>query len=457
MEERRNDLFELSLNSTLNARLNDRSNLTAGIGWRRSNSKQFKTVDDLMGAQYVLDVDKFAERDFPSDHNIIQNDLNRPDRKVYAGDVFGYDFRINVNSADFWIQNEYKYHAFDFYYGTKVTYTDFQRDGKMKNGRYPDSSLGKGNKHSFVDFAFKGGTTYKFNGRHFLTANVSYGTEAPLIDKAYISPRIADQTPNDLKSGQVFSADINYIFSLVSWTGRVSLFQTNFYDQMHRISYYNDTEKTFVNHVLSGMSKVHRGLEAGLNYKLNNNWNFDLAGTVAEYYYSNNPEGTVSYENGKGTAMTEKVYMKNYYVGSTPQIGGTLGINYFYDYWFLSLNVNGFARNYIDLAPIRRLASNYASVNPNDPASYEAYQKLTGQERYGSAYTLDFSLGKLFYLKNSRSINVNFSVNNLLNRKNIKTGGFEQGRIDITAPDRFNSKYYYMQGINCFLNASYRF
>ena len=44
------------------------------------------------------------------------------------------------------------------------------------NGRFPDTSYGKGAKYSFTDFVFKGGATYKFNGRHFLTANISYGT-----------------------------------------------------------------------------------------------------------------------------------------------------------------------------------------------------------------------------------------------------------------------------------------
>ena len=29
--------------------------------------------------------------------------------------------------------------------------------------------------------------------------------------------------------------------------------------------------------------------------------------------------------------------------------------------------------------------------------------------------------------------------------------------MDIDYPDRFGGKYYYMQGINCFLNLSYRF
>lgn len=457
LEERRSDLFEITMNSTFNVSLNDNNKVTAGIGLRTTESKQFKTVEDLLGADYVLDTDKFAERDVPGDPLIKENDLNKPGRRAYEGDIFGYDFRLNINSANFWVQNQYTTQSLDFYYGFKVTYTDFQRKGKMRNGRYPDNSYGKGKNHSFVDFAVKGGVTYKLDGRNFFTGNVSYATEAPLANNAYISPRISDEAVKGLESGKVFSADLNYVFSYASLKGRVSVFRTNFYDQLKRSSYYHDTEGTFVNHVLTNMSKVNQGFELGLSYRLTNNWSFDFIGTMAEYYYSNNPDGTMSSENGNIVGKEEKVYLKNYYVGATPQVAGTFGINYFYDYWFLNLNVNGIARNYIDIASIRRQASNYVTINPNEPADLERFNQLVDQERFGSAYTVDFSVGKMLYLKGNQSMNFNFSFNNIFNRKNIKTGGYEQGRIDVDFPNKFGSKYYYMQGFNCYLNASYRF
>lgn len=457
VEERRSDLFENTLNSTLNVLMNDNHKLTAGLGLRTTESKQFKTVNDLLGAEYVLDIDKFAERDFQEKPEAIQNDLNRPNRKVYEDDIFGYDFRLNINNANVWIQDQYTTQAIDFYYGAKVSYTDFQRKGKMKNGRYPDSSEGKGKQHSFVDFGIKAGITYKINGRHFISGNINYATEAPLANNAYISPRISDNTMKDLESGKVFSADLSYIFSLKSLSGRVSVFQTNFYDQISRISYYHDAERTFINHTLSNMNKVNHGIELGLSYRLTENWSFDLAGTLAEYYYNNNPDGSISYENGKKIDIEEKVYLKDYYVGGTPQIAGTLGVNYFYKYWFVNLHVNGLGRNYIGVAPLRRLASNYTSLDPGNPADLEAYNILTDQERFGSSYTVDISIGKVLFLPNGRSMNFNFAFNNLFNRENVRTGGYEQGRLDITAPRKFASKYYYMQGFNCFLNASYRF
>lgn len=457
VEERRSDLYETTFNSTINAQINRYNKITAGVTARNTISRQFKTVDDLLGADYVLDNDKFAEQDFKGDHDKVQNDLNRPNRKVFEGGIFGYDYDINVNSMSGWIVNNYKTSRLDAYYGLKLTWTEFWRDGKMKNGRYPDNSFGESAHHSFTDMMFKGGLTYKLSGRHLLTANVTYGTQAPLPYDAYISPRIADRTPGDLKSGRIFSADVNYIFSMPQLQGRVSLFQTNFYDQMERTSFYDDVQATFVNHILSGVRRINRGVEAAATYKLDSHWSFDFAGTVAEYYYANNPLGTSNSENGKIIDQTETIYMKNLYVGGVPQMAGTLGVRYFIDYWFLGANYNLFGRNYIDVAPSRHAASTYASVNPNDEALYTAYKELTHQQKLGGGYTIDLSVGKIIYIGRKQSVNFNLSVNNVTNRRDISTGGYEQGRVNVEKPGLYKNKLFYMQGINCFLNVSYRF
>ena len=239
--------------------------------------------------------------------------------------------------------------------------------------------------------------------------------------------------------------------------GRITVYQTNFYDQTERSSFYNDDRATFINYVLSGVNRIHRGVELGATYRLDDHWSFDLAGTVSQYYYSNNPIGVSNSENGDIVDEIERVYMKGVYVGGVPQVAGTLGINYFIDYWFLGLNINGFGRNFVEAAPSRRVASLYDEVTPDDPALMDAYRTLTHQEEFDAGYTIDVSVGKIFYLGRKNSINVNLAVNNILNKKDIKTGGYEQGRARVEYPERFKSKYFYMQGINCYLNVSYRF
>ncbi len=77
---------------------------------------------------------------------------------------------------------------------------------------------------------------------------------------------------------------------------------------------------------------------------------------------------------------------------------------------------------------------------------------------------LDASVGKLFYLKNRRSLNFNLSVSNILNNTSMITGGYQQARlplvdsaIDGANLNKFPNKYYYAWGFNMFLNIGYKF
>lgn len=460
VEERRSDLAEIAFNSTINTQFSREVSFDAGLEFKYSQSKQFKTVDDLLGAEYLADNDKYAERDFAGNHEVVQNDLNKPGRRVWEGDVFGYDYRYHIYNVGLWAQNQHKYDKIDFFYGAKLALNTIQREGMMKNGRYPENSFGKGELHAFLNFDAKAGVVYKINGRHFITANVSYLNRPQMEREMYISPDITDEVAPVIKSKQIANIDLNYIFSVPKFKGRISAFYTGFWDDMKKVAYYHDSERTFILHTLYGMNKVHRGLELGLEYRPTDALTFELIGTTAQYYYSNDPMGVINSTNGRIKNQEEKVYMKNIYVGGVPQMLGTFGIGYFYDYWFFNLNFNGFGYNHIDAAPIRRLASNYTNVTPpgtpgHNPKQYDAFVQTTTQERFDGGFTMDLSIGKILYLKNRDRINFNFSVSNLLNNKNVRIGGFEQGRINLDYPERFTNKHYYMQGINFFLNASY--
>jgi len=459
VERRHFDLLEGTMNANFHKLYDNNMSITAGVEARKSTSFQYKTVNDLLGADFVTDYDKFAEREkeYSDFETRKQNDLVFPDRKVYVGDIFGYDFEIGIQSASIWFNNQHKTKSFDFYYGSKFSYTDFRRSGRMKNGRFPNSSYGKGRKHQFFDFALKGGINYKFSGRHFLSMNLGLLTEAPVPDRAYIMSRSTDQTALNLKSARIFQSDLNYIFSTPKIAGRISFFQTNFNDQVERTQYYHDSERTFVFHQLSGVSKVHRGVEGAATFTPDRHWSIDAILNLGEYYYSGNPMGTMNSENGKLVNVQEKVYLKNVYVSGTPQFAGILAARYFYDFWFFEISGNYAGRMYLSAAPLRRIASNYANINPNDPQNYKAYLQLSAQERLTDAITFDGSIGKLLYLKNRKSLSVNFSIVNFMNDKSIRTGGFEQGRLSTKWPNQFAPRYFYMQGLNVFLNTSYRF
>ena len=267
------------------------------------------------------------------------------------------------------------------------------------------------------------------------------------------------------------AADVNYVFTYPKFNGRVSGFYTGYQDGVQKISYYNDSYGTFVHHSISGVAKLNYGAEAAFKYNVVKNLNLSFAGSYSKFTYTKNPMGTVRYENGSGDDITEGVAIKGYHVGGSPEIAATAGLQYFWKFWWFEVSVNGVGNNYLDPSYIQRTPSVINSVRKAaDLAGYSVAQREAvvgewlAQTQLDNAITMDISVSKLIYFKGGRQLSINLNAVNVLNNKNVRTGGFEQGRIplyndaiDLNNLNKFPAKYYYMQGINMFLNVGYKF
>ncbi len=493
LEERRNDALESSFNTTLERKLNEETTLVVGLNARYTLGRTFDVVADMMGAQYLVDIDKFGERDFPGNEDVKQNDLNEPNRVVRKGDVFGYNYDNHVYAGNLWAQMHHNYEKLEFFYAAKLTGTSFYRYGHMKNGRYPDSSLGKGVVHTFMDPALKGGLVYKINGRNLVSLNGMYKHNAPLPFNAYTTARISDEVVPNLQSEKISVADLNYTFTYPRFNGRISGFYGDYNDGAQKISYYNDAAGTFVHHSAWGINKRNYGVEAAAKYNVIKNVTLSFAGTWSDFRYTNDPIGAIRYENGlteidithkiDGTPINDPIRIKNFHVGGSPEIAGTVGLQYFKNFWWFEVNVNGIANNYLDPSFVQRLDkisgrkgdTNGSKIDgllalASDEANYSFVKKIETIEAYKAqtklddAITVDLSISKLTYFKGGKQLSVNLSAQNILNNKNIRTGGYEQGRIpkvrdgfDLENINKFPAKFYYMQGLNVFLNVGYKF
>ena len=461
LENRHSNQLNFIFNTTLNHRLNDQMTLQAGLSANYTRAHYYKTIRDLLGGEYWLDIDQFSERDFPGNPEILQNNLNNPNRKVKDGDVFGYNYYINALQVRAWIQNMITLPKWDINYGAELSYTQFQRDGKMRNGRAPLNSYGKGETHRFDNGALKAGATYKINGRNAIMLHAEYATQAPLFEYAYISPRIKDTAIDGLTNTRVFSADLSYNWNYRRFRGSIGGFYTEMYDLTERTSYYDDQYSTFMNYVLKGVRQNYKGIELGMAFKITPSLTATAAGTIASYRYKNNPTGIRSYENGMAPDTATTVYMKNYHVGGTPQTAVNIGLDWAAPrMWFFNINASWMGNAYVNQSPIRHEAlTDLWTMYPDPESLAAAVKEITGEDKLNNAFTLNASVGKLIYLNRSMSLNINVNVDNILNNKNIMTYGYQQGRFDYTNFNalKYPNKYYFSQGLKVFVNVGLRF
>ncbi|MEI6696214.1 MAG: TonB-dependent receptor [Bacteroidota bacterium] len=455
VEDRRNDQQQLSLNILLNKELSSNVKLDGGFEFRKYNGHHFKTIADLLGGNYWVDIDNFAARDFSGDTIKNQNDINHPNRIVKVGDVFGYDYDIYTNSGLIWGQVDVTGDKIDYFAAANLNATSMWRHGNMRNGYYPDNSFGDSQKYNFTDGGIKAGITYKINGRNFITANTQVMTRPPSVYNSFVSPRTRNTVTNDMQSDKIWTGDVSYILRTPIIKARVTAYQTMMWDQNEISSFYNDDLATFVNYVMTGINKVHQGIEIGAEVKASTTVSVTAVAALGNYRYTSNPTANISYDNGSQPSITETVYMKNFYINGSPQTAGSLGISYRHpSFWFFNANLNYFGSNYLDFNPERRTVNAVPYANPNDPR----IPSILNQIKLDDGVTLDASVGKSWQVKKIY-INLNLSITNILDNTSLITGGYEQMRFDFDTKDinKFPPKYYYGLGRTFFLNLGIRF
>lgn len=462
LENRHSNQFNAIFNTLLQHRVSSTFSLQGGLTANMTSANYYKTIRDLLGGEFWLDIDQFAERDFPNDPDLLQNDLLHPNRRVGKGDKFGYDYTINAFKGQLWIQNMIALSQWDINYALEMSYTTFQRDGHMQNGRAPENSFGKGTRHNFMNGAVKAGAVYKIDGRNYITAHAEALTRAPLFEYAYISPRIKDNVVSGgLQNEKIVTGDLSYVWNYRTLRGSIAGFWTEMYDQTSRTSFYDDQYSTFMNYVLKGVHTSYKGIELGVAYKVTPSVTASFAGTIASYRYKNRPQGVRSYENGMSPDTITTVYLKNFHIGGTPQSAFNVGIDWAApNSWFFNVNFSWMGNAYVNLTPVRHEAlTNLWTLFPDEKTLSEKIDEITSQEKLNDACTLNASIGKLVYINRKVSMNFNLNVDNILNKRDIMTYGYQQGRFDYTNYDssKYPNRYSYAQGIKVFLNVGIRF
>ncbi|MGC9375756.1 MAG: carboxypeptidase-like regulatory domain-containing protein [Bacteroidales bacterium] len=460
IEDQRIDHNQIIANTHLIYDLNDNIKLTGNINYNWYKGKHFKLVDDLLGADYWVDIDHFAERDF-ADPVIAQSDLDNPNRLVEEGDLFGYDFDANIQKIGGFVKGDYTMGKVDAYLGINLSNTSFYRTGNMRNGKFPDNSAGDSEKQSFFNYAFSGGATYKLTGRHIFTGNATYMTRAPFFENAYVSPRTRNVEVEGLTSEKIFSTDLNYIVRMPNLKGRITGYYSTFKDQVDVMSFYHDNYNSFVNYAMTGIDKKHFGTEIGLEYDITSTLSVQGVAAIGQYTYDSRPNVTITRDNDAETLgdPNQTVYVKNFYVDGTPQQAYSVGLSYNSPkYWWLEVNASYFDDIYLSFNPARRTTNAIVGLDPNSPYGAERIKEITQQEKLASQYTVDLSGGKSWKF-GDYYLSIYANISNLLDNQEFITGGYEQLRFDYENQDvnKFSPVYYYMWGRTYMLILTLRF
>lgn len=431
----------------------DKLKFTSGLFFQGQRNHYFKTIEDLLGGDFWLDVDQFAEQ-FSVNPLTAQNNIDNPNHVARKGDIFGYNYYIVNMKTELFAQADYSVGKFDFYGAVELSEKMFYREGLFRTGRFPDNSLGKSETHSFFNYALKGGAVYKLSGRQFVTVNGAYLTQAPSSRNAYISPRTRDFVAANLQNETIYTGDINYILRYPKLKMRLTYYYTERKNAILLKQFYHDDYNAMVNYQMSGVNYLDHGIEFGIEGNIWGGFSANAVVAYGQHLYNSRPTATITVDNSSEVLAENRViYLTNYKIGGMPQGAYSVGLKYSgKKYWFAGVNFNYFDDIYLDPNPDRRTEEALAGLVETDPQ----VNKILDQTKLEDGYSLSLFAGKSFKISNY-FLNINVNINNLTNNQKFVTGGFEQLRYDTQNIGKFPPKLGYMYGLNYFVMATLRF
>ena len=495
IEERHTDQIDYNFAANISHDFNANHHLIGGVKARVNRTEYYDKIKDLLGGDFWVDVDKFAERDMGSDPVKYQNDLDYYNetghaRIVREGDKFSYDYYAHVRQAQLWGLYNYRAGGFEANVGAELGYAGMWRQGLWRKGLFINDSKGDSKHLNFLTYKVKGTFSYRFSQAHHLALNVGAVQDAPTFNSAFVSPRTRNTVTPGLTPEQAYSAELVYNLNLPYIQARVAGYFTEMTNGSKVISFYDDTQSSFTNFAMSNIDKRYMGVEVAVRVPIWNGLALQGALNYGDYRYTSDPNFVQTVDNSNKIKLEDVVEWKGYYVESTPQFAVNVGLDFRGPKnWFASINFNYYDKLYLSMNPAYRTKNAIQpymyvfraqdSTNEQIHWAAEEMYKMRAQEDLGHAYTLAASIGKNWYIGRKYTIGFSAEVKNILNNQNFRTGGYEQmrmrkirgmgykpdgtGRISyVSNPSttyytHFDAKYFYMLGTTCFVNVYFRF
>lgn len=458
LSNRVNDNSVFNFSTTYNEAVNNHLSLDGGMTHQSQSTEIYQEVKDLLGGDFYVDLNKYADTSGTNAGNsaAIQNDLNHPNRILYEGDKFGYDYTAHISKTSAWMQTQFKYARVDFFFSVDAAATSFYREGHYRNGIFQDDSYGDSETQNFFGGGFKTGVTYKINGRNYLYANGAYISRAPNFEDAFFSANTRNTVVDNLKNETVKTVEGGYILRAPKVKARVTGFLTQFNEGIKTEHFFLEgSNSSFVNFTSAGINRRHAGVEISADANIGSGVSAAAAVSLGQYYYNSRPRVTTTTDNSDTTIFENEIlYIENLRVGGSPQTAYSLGLNYRSPkFWFLNVSLNYFDNIYLNYGAARRTLSALDAIDKDSPL----WNEILGQKKYGNYITIDASAGwswrlndKFKSMKKNTFLVLNLGITNITDNQDIISGGWEQPRFSAngmyTDTEKFPEKISYAFG-----------
>ncbi len=371
----------------------NRGTLSYGFEVYTANYRNYKQMRDLLGAEYIVDLDYFLLDD-DTFGNSLQNNLNTPNRRIKEGSRFGYDYAIREYRSSVFGTYRYSTERLNLDIAAKVGYADISRRGFYRKELFAESSFGESRHLKFSPYALRIKAGYLIADNHFISATVATEATPCEGEELFLQSQYNNRTVANPAMRSAYNAEVQYMFQCHDFKLSATLFAGAELNDTQVRHLYDDLSGEYADIVTSNINTLRYGVEIEAEYRFAKYFRATAALTAGRYCYATNSIVTI-YADTSNTLLADHIESrtKGLSLGNAPQIVATAGLSYYNRGWWANISANYAGLRYIEPSAVMRTERVLGmAVSPEQRAD------LLSQERLRDAFTIDLSLSKTLYL-----------------------------------------------------------
>lgn len=434
--------------------------LNYGLSASWKSERRYKQMRDLLGAEYLTDIDYYLIDD-ATYHNRLENNLRSPSRRIGEGDRFGYDYRFEQSRIGGWVGASWQYDRWQVSGAAEMAEERIRRRGFYEKELFPgNGSLGPSPAIALTTYALKGAVGYAFSPSSELSFTFALGSRTPYTDHLFIQPQYNNRTIEKPKAERYSALQLLWRRRSDQLWWQVAAYLTASFDGVESGRYYDDLAGLFCDMTVSSLARRTMGIEAVVGWQPSFRWRLEATLAATDCRYVRDAEVTVLSDVDNQPIDSKAVSrLGGCRPGAVPSFTASLKADcYLGRGWRGSLSTGVAMGRYVDPSPLRR-TDRVVHQAGSTPESFDLY---TIQERLSDCLTVDFSLFKSFIFENESELYLALHLQNLLNGEMISYGyesvrsqriGAGDAAMRVPQP----SRYLYALPRSIVLTVGYRF
>ena len=419
---RRTNLSHIALNAGFSSRVGI-VNIEYGAELQGDSERRFRVMDDLMGATHIRDIDYYLEDDATYSH-LTDNNLRNPDNIVGEGERYGYDYRLGRIGLKLYSSVAWSINNFDFWVGAQMTPEHIWRRGYFEKELFAgNASYGRSTGITLTPAMLSASCRYSIDS-HIISAAIKLSANSPNSDALFLQPEYNNRMVAKPELATTISSEVGYSYTAKRLRLDAAIYLNSTTRESDVVRYYDDLAGEYSDAVVSGIGRIHYGIEATAEASWSRLFSSTFAINLAQYRYHRNPTIAI-YSDDDNTLIANTIsHMRRHHVGA-PEISLYGDICFRHNGWMARASAQYWALGYITPSVIRRTERilSYA-------ASTEERETLKFQQQLPGTATIDLALSKYFRLTSETSLGVQLSARNILG-SNVVYSGYEENRISL--------------------------